>query len=131
LTKRKANYRCPFGDARRGIARRFATRQRQIAARFLNGVLPPDAVMPAQACGCLEIDTERVRQELEHALGRRRMTQVRRLRRTLAGMSRELRALQQQLDYMVEHQPRPDDWLSQLMAASRTTTTQDTSNSER
>jgi hypothetical protein len=111
LTTRIGGYRSPFPDCRTGIGRRFATRQRQIAARFEKGVLPPDAVMPAQTLGCLEIDIERVRQELEHTLGRRRMTQVRRLRRTLAAMSRELRALQQQLDGMVEHQPR-GDWIT-------------------
>ena len=111
MSKRKGGYAPAFGDGRMGLGKRYATRQHQLAEKF-GGTLPADARALAKALGRLEIDIDRVHEELERALKRRRVRDARRLRRQLAGMNRDLLNFGERLNAMVEQQPR--DWTDLL-----------------
>lgn len=86
-----------FEDHRSGSGRQYVAVCKPIADRF-GGTVPPDARQLLKAYGRLALDIDRVHGELEHALTRRRMKDVRRYRRQLAGMNRDLLAFTARLE---------------------------------
>lgn len=93
------SHRSPEGALYRAFCEPYVTK--------FGGRIPPDARVLLRQAGRIAVDLERVNDELEAALKRRRMTTARRLRRQLAGMRSDLLRFTQRLDEMAAQQP-PD-----------------------
>jgi len=89
---------------------------RAFAAPFIEafgGSVPSEARTLLKLAGRLSIHIDEVEQELARARARHRRRDINRLRRTLAGMTSDLRGMMNELRAMAEAQPK--DWAALLM----------------
>lgn len=106
-----------FADHRSGPGRLYMAVCQPIARAF-GGTVPPEARPLLKAYGRLAVDVDRVNVELEAALTRRRLRDVRRYRRQLAGMNRDLLTFTARLEELVRAQ-RPRSFAEAVRAGAR------------
>ena len=107
-----------FKDHRSGSGRAYVAVCRPIAASF-GGTVPAEARPLLKAYGRLAVDVDRVNAELEAALRRRRMRDVRRYRRQLAGQNRDLLSFTARLEELAKSTRRPVGSLAELLNGGR------------
>jgi hypothetical protein len=81
-------------------------------------MVPAEARPLLKALGRLDVDIDRVHLELEAKLARRHMTAARRLRRQLAGMNRDLLALERRLEELAANHKPAGGSLAELLAGA-------------
>lgn len=94
-----------YADLRGGPGRRYMA----VCApfpRLFGGTVPAEAGPLLKAYGRLAVDIDRVHAELEQALARRRQRDVRRYRRQLAGMNRDLLTFTARLEEQASRRAR-------------------------
>lgn len=97
-----------YPDGRSKVARSYREACSPYIERF-GGTVPSDARELLKTFGRLSVDIDRLHEELERALSRRRATAARRLRRQIAIHAAQLLRLSERLDALVERHA-PSEW---------------------